>query len=139
MMIDIRNEVISILKANFPNHKLYGEKVTQGLIRPCFFIDLIPIDIVKLSPNMQERSMIIDVQYMSLEDTKLKNLEMAETLGQLFTTIEFGEFKAKVSNERFDIVDGILHYLFDLDFIVIGKQEEQIDLIGNINLNEEAI
>jgi hypothetical protein len=138
MMLDIRNEIIKVLKNNFPDHKIYGEKVTQGLIRPCFFVDLIPVDIEEINPEMQERSMFVDIQYMSNEDTKAKNLETAETLSRIFTIVEFNNFRIRTTNKRFEIVDGILHYLFDLDFIVLGSQEENTPLIGEINLNKEV-
>jgi hypothetical protein len=139
MMPSILKSVIQTLKNTYPDHKIYEEKVTQGLKRPCFFVDIIPIALEKESPNRQDRSLIVDIQYMSFEDTKVKNLEMAESLGQLFNSIEFDNFKVNPSNERFEVVDGILHYLFDLDFLVIGSQEDSSDLIGEININREVL
>ncbi|PGT89213.1 MULTISPECIES: phage tail terminator family protein [Bacillaceae] len=139
MILDIRENIIKTLKTNFQNHKIYGEKKTQGLTRPCFFVDILPIDAQKITPNMQEKSYIVDVQYMSLEDTKLKNLEMSEKISQLFThVIGTGGKRISVTNERFEIIDGILHYLFDIDFILIGKQTDEHELMKNINLNREV-
>lgn len=137
-MTSIRDSIVSKLATTFPDHTIYDEKVLQGLKRPCFFVDLIPIDIVKVSPNRQDRSMIVDIQYMSLEDTKTKNLETAELLGQLFSVVEFNNFRVSVSNERYEMLDGILHYLFDLDFILIGGQTETEPNMGEFILNKEV-
>jgi hypothetical protein len=139
MMIEIRDSVINILINNFPNHKVYDEKVTQGLDRPCFFVDLIPIGMEDSNPNVEEHSMFIDVQYMSKENTKEKNLEMVDKLRPLFKMIEFNGFRVSSSDKRFEIIDGILHFLFDLDFTLYGKQEENLPNIGNVNFNKEVI
>lgn len=138
-MLDIRNSIIKELKTSFPDHKIYGEKVTQGLVKPCFFVDLIPIDLVKVNSNLQERSMFVDIQYMSVEDTKVKNLEMAEKLGQMFSLVEFNGFRVRPTNGRFEIIDKILHYLFDLDFKVFGQETETSPLMGEVKLKEEVL
>jgi hypothetical protein len=139
MMVDIRDSVISILKTNFPDHKTYDEKVTQGLKRPCFFVDLIPVDVDDSHPNVEEHSMFIDVQYMSKEDTKEKNLEMIDKLRPLFKILEFSGLRVSSSNKRFETIDGILHFLFDLDFTLYGKQDENLSTIGSVNLNKEVL
>jgi hypothetical protein len=139
MMIEIRDFIIDVLKANFPDHKVYDEKVTQGLKRPCFFVDLIPIDMDDSNPNIEEHSMFIDVQYMSKEDTKEKNLEMVDKLRPLFKIIEFNSLRVSASNKRIEMIDGILHFLFNLDFTLYGKQEDNLPTIGNVNLKKEVL
>jgi hypothetical protein len=139
MMIEIRDYVIDVLLANFPDHKVYDEKVTQGLKRPCFFVDLIPIDMDDSNPNTEEHSMFIDVQYMSKEDTKEKNLEMVDKLRPMFKIIEFNDLRVSASNKRIEMIDGILHFLFDLDFTLYGKQEDNLPTIGNVNLKKEVL
>lgn len=138
MMLEIRDSVIDILKENFPDHKTYDEKVTQGLKRPCFFVDLIPIDVDDSNPNVEEHSMFIDVQYMSKEDTKNKNLEMIDKLRPLFKVLRFNGLCVSPTNKRFEIFDGILHFLFDVDFILYGSSEENLPNIGNVNLKKEV-
>jgi hypothetical protein len=141
MMVKIRDAIITMLKTKFPTHKVYGEKVVQGLVRPCFFVDLLPVDFIQETPNKQDRSIIVDVQYMSLEDTKLKNLEMAESLGTLFPVITLPDgLSVRPTNGRYEIIDGILHFLFDLDFLVFGNIEDpEVELIGDVNLNREVL
>jgi hypothetical protein len=141
MMVKIRDAVISILKNKFPNHNIYDEKVVQGLKRPCFFVDLLPIDFNQETPNKQVISIIVDIQYMSLEDTKLKNLEMAESLGTTFPVITLPDgIRIRPKEGRYELFDGILHYLFDLDFLVFGNKEDtEEELIGKINLDREVL
>lgn len=139
MIIDIRKNIMKLLKANYPDHKIYGEKIEQGLVRPCFFVDMLPIDFEKLNTEMQKHLITVDIQYMSLEDSKEKNLEMASQLPQLFPFVSFESGKRiQCTNGQFEIVDGILHYLFDLDFIVRINVDEGLPMIGEINLNREV-
>jgi hypothetical protein len=139
MIVDIQHSIIKQLKTNFPDHKVYGEKVEQGLVRPCFFVDILPITFEKINPEMQSQLVTVDIQYMSQEDTKAKNLEMASQLPQIFSYIELPDGKKiRITNEQFETIDGILHYLFDLDFIVKMNVDEGLPMIGQLNLNEEV-
>ncbi|MCM3599391.1 hypothetical protein M3175_01505 [Robertmurraya korlensis] len=137
-MVKIKDSIVKVLSDTFTDHQVYDEKKTQGLKRPCFFVDIIPVAFEKPTPNQQERSIIVDVQYMSLEETKEENLVMSEELGQMFSVISFDTYKIKPSEERYEIVDGILHYLFDLDFTVYGTQEDSTPMIGQVNLTKEV-
>lgn len=137
-MVKIKNSIVEVLSQTFTDHQVYDEKKTQGLQRPCFFVDILPIALEKVSPNQQERSLIVDIQYMSSNETKEENLIMAEELGQMFPIISFDTYKVKPSEERYEIVDGILHYLFDLDFTVYGTQEDSTPMIGQVNLTKEV-
>lgn len=139
MNIEIQHSIMKRLKTEFPDHKIYGEKVEQGLVRPCFFVDLLPIDFEKINPELQRQLITVDIQYMSFEDTKEKNLEMASILPQLFhyVTLDDGK-RIQITEEKFETIDGILHYLFDLDFIVKLIVDDGLPMIGEINLNREV-
>lgn len=134
MILEIKKAIFQKLKQAFPDHTLYGESVKQGLSRPCFFIDILPINVNFINPTMIERSIIVDVQYMSKEDTKQKNLEMSEQLIPLFETLTLPTGEVRPINQRFEILDGILHFLFDLDVLVrIDRSDENNDIMGEIH------
>lgn len=135
MILETKKAILSNLKIAFPDHKLYGEKVVQGLVRPCFFVDIIPIDVEKINSTMQSRSIMVDVQYMSKEDTKQKNLEMSEKLIDVFEKLTLVDNDVNPINKRFEIIDGILHFLFDLDVLIFYKETNTGPLMGQINLN----
>lgn len=135
MMTQIQRSIMTKLKTEFPTYKIYGEKVEQGLIRPCFFVDLLPIDFEEINSEMHKYLVTVDVQYMSLEDTKAKNIEMIPIIPQLFTYISLTDgTKIQTINGQFEIIDGILHYLFDLEFIARLDIAPTEPLIGEINL-----
>lgn len=136
MMIEIQRSIMKKLKTEFPLYKIYGEKVEQGLRRPCFFVDLLPIDFEEINSEVQRQLITVDIQYMSAEDTKAKNLEMASQLPQIFTFISLDDgTRIQTANGQFETIDGILHYLFDLDFIVKLDITATEPLIGEITLN----
>lgn len=137
MILDVKDAIFKKLKSAFPDHKLYGEKVKQGLSRPCFFVDILPIDVNFRNKDMMERSIIVDVQYMSKEDTKEKNQEMSEQLIPLFEALTLPTGDIRLINQRFEILDGILHLLFDIDVLVkIDRSsiEEPQELMGELHL-----
>lgn len=140
MIIDVRKSIMKQLKFEFPDHKVYGEKVEQGLQRPCFFVDILPIDVEKFNKEFQKHLITVDIQYMSKEDTKEKNLEMASLFPQVFdyVLLENGN-QIKITNEQFETIDGILHYLFDLEFMVKLNIEDDEPMIGEININVDEI
>ncbi|GCD83670.1 hypothetical protein PTHTG4_27340 [Parageobacillus thermoglucosidasius] len=132
MMTALRNAIISKLKTVFPDHKIYGEKVEQGLKKPCFFITVLPGDFIDLGKSMQQREITIDIQYLSKEETNAKNIEMADLLNDLFQKITFDGLTVNVIERRFEIVDDILHFFLDLDIILMLKDTEQYDLMQEI-------
>lgn len=139
MMLSLRDAIISKLKTTFPDHKIYGEKVEQGLKKPCFFITVLPGDVIELSKSMQQREITIDVQYLSEEETNAKNIEMADLLNDLFQRITFDGLTVSVIERRFEIVDDILHFFLDLDFIVMLSDTEQHELMQEIIHNKEVL
>jgi hypothetical protein len=139
MMLALRDAIISKLKTAFPDHKIYGEKVEQGLKKPCFFITILPGDFTDLSKLTQRREITIDIQYLSVEETNVKNIEMADLLTDLFKKIEFNGLTVIVIEKRFEIVDDILHFLIDLDFVLMLKDTEQHELIQEIIHNKEVL
>lgn len=139
MMASLRNAVISKLKTAFPDHKIYGEKVEQGLRKPCFFITVLPGDVIELNKLMQQREITIDIQYLSEEETNAKNVEMADLLNDLFRSIAFDGLTVNIVERRFEIVDDILHFFLDLDFIVMLSAAEQQDLMQEIIHNREVL
>mgnify|MGYP001770544473 CR=1 FL=1 len=139
MMLALRNAIISKLKTIFPDHKIYGEKVEQGLKKPCFFITVLPGDVIELSKSVQQREITVDIQYLSAEETNAKNIEMADILTDLFKKIDFDDLSLNVIEKRFEIVDDVLHFFIDLDFILILKDTEEHELMQEIIHNKEVL
>ncbi|EMI10370.1 phage tail terminator family protein [Anoxybacillus gonensis] len=139
MMLALRDAIISKLKSAFPDHKIYGEKVEQGLKKPCFFITILPGDFTDLSKSMQQREITVDIQYLSIDETNVKNIEMADILTDLFKKIDFNDLSVNVIERRFEIVDDVLHFFIDLNFILILKDTEEHEFMQEIIYNEEVL
>nr|WP_223811982.1 hypothetical protein [Geobacillus sp. 46C-IIa] len=88
---------------------------------------------------MQQREITIDIQYLSEEETNAKNVEMADLLNDLFRSIAFDGLTVNIVERRFEIVDDILHFFLDLDFIVMLSAAEQQDLMQEIIHNREVL
>ncbi len=138
MMSSIRKAIFQLLKSEFPTHTLYGEKVPQGLKKPCFFITFLPVSTTKLSKYQQQREVTIDIQYLSQEETNEKNIEMGDMLTDLFQQINFDGYSINVTEMRYEIVDDILHFFIDLNFILLMKDDEPQDYINEVYKNGEA-
>jgi len=137
-MLALRDAIISKLKSAFPDHKIYGEKVEQGLKKPCFFITILPSNFSDLSKSMQQREITVYIQYLSTEETNVKNIEMVDILTDLFKQIDFNDLSVNVIERRFEIVDDVLHFFIDLDFILIWKDTEEHELMQEIIHNKEV-
>lgn len=118
MTIEAIKKAISLkLKSKFPTHKIYTEEIPQGLKRPCFFIEILPINTSNVNKFHREKLINIDIQYFSINETNAENFTMIEELNDLINgVLEVEDRTFTIQQATTDIVDKILHYSFDLDF-----------------------
>lgn len=116
---DIVNHLKKLLKTNFPTYKIYSDEIKENMIRPAFHINLMPETSINFNVFYREQNVLIDISYFSddLPDmqSKTKNLDMANTLQNIFNTdIKIYDNYINVSELDFDIVDRVLHTTFNL-------------------------
>lgn len=135
MIAAIKDSIAAKLKTKFPEYKIYDEFVMQGFKTPCFFIKLIPITTKNLG-LYKEKTITINIQYYSDDETNEKNYSMLEELENIFIgTINVSDRNFTIENVEHEIVDTILHFMFTLNF-VDGIYTEEGEYGGEIYLKE---
>lgn len=138
MYESFKKAIMRELKSEFNNHTIYGEGIEQGFKRPSFFVAVIPVTNEFTNKNRRERGTMFDIVYFSKRETNEENLKMMDTLCNMFSTINVGERTFICKKQRFTIVDGLLHYMFDIDLIEFDNTE-QCEIAREININKGVI
>ncbi|MCD3223940.1 phage tail terminator family protein [Clostridium botulinum] len=83
-LIDIYGAIKKqLLKTGIKN--IYDAEVTQGFKRPCFFINLIVDKDDNETIHLNEKNILVSINYFSKNKTQLENLEMYEILKKSFS------------------------------------------------------
>jgi len=97
--------------------RIYGNEVKEGFQRPCFFVQVLPVQDRIESANLERRLITVIIHYFSEQATDPENLTMADTLRQTFgMVIAAAGRKFTRGDARIDTVDGVLQFKFDLSF-----------------------
>jgi len=120
--------------------KTYGNEVKEGFLRPCFFVNLIPVTSDTIKKVTSENSLMIEIVYFSENKTDLENLQMYDTLKGILTPIlTIGTRKLLVRNFRAQVIDEDDHIYsvkLDLNFYdEIVDTTPIADPMGTISLN----
>lgn len=135
-LIDIQKSISRKLNSKFNDHFIYSEEVKQGLKRPAFFINIIPISTDNF-PVYKEKLINIDIMYFSSNETSEENLNMINMLEELFNmTLIIADREITIGSLNFRIVDDILHCNFSLDFT---DDVPTVELDPNLGYTPETI
>jgi len=114
---DVRYAVHTSLDAAFPTIPISGEEIKQNLDPPHFFVRLLePAHTQELGRRFR-RELPFAVRYFS-EGGNEDLYAMAETLTAALQRIDVGGRPVAGTNMRFQIVDGVLHFLVDYTLLV---------------------
>lgn len=138
MYESFKKSIMRELKKEFNDCTIYGEGVEQGFKRPSFFVSVIPVTNEFTNKNRRERGTMLDIIYFSKKDTHTENLKMMDELCDMFRTLEVEGRTFICKKQRFNIVDGLLHYMFDIDLIEFERAEHG-EIANEININKEVI
>lgn len=162
-LIDIKNEIISKLRNTFTTteiKKIYGDKVKQGMQKPCFFVLLIPLK-TENELLYKAKSVMIKITYFSEVETLEDNLQILEKLQSVFT------LSLKIKDEYLTIgetthtLDNFLQFGFTVNFndgneVIsftdndgktqimlpqsdLGYTEETFELFGELEFNKQEV
>lgn len=131
-LIDLKSSINGVLKANFPLVKIYSSDTEEGFKRPAFFTQVIPVNSEYGTVNFTSNSIMVVINYFSKNGTELENLIMYEDIRKAFGMIlKVNQRSFLLENIRSEIVDGILQFRFDLDYLV------DIEKIDNHEIMQE--
>ena len=105
------------LSTNFVGHAIYSEPVIEGMTRPSFSIQLMPLTSTNFNDYYREQKVLIDISYYSDEPADLqsnsKNFEMANLLENAFNGgIKVLDRILNLQELDFNIVERVLHSTF---------------------------
>ena len=135
MYESFKKAIMKELKKNFKDHTIYGENVPQGFKRPCFFVSVTPVVSEFIGKNRRERVTIFDVIYFSENETKAENLKMMDELSNMFMTLDVNGKTFICKKQRFNVVDDLLHYMFNVDLIEFDGSERG-SVVHEVKINK---
>jgi len=139
---DLLNGLKTILFNNFTGHAIYSEEITQGMKRPSFFIQLMPLSSLNFNDYYRQQRALIDISYFSDEAADLqsnfKNFEMANNLEAVLNTdIKVLDRNLNLQELEFETVDRILHSTFTL--LWYNENEVTKAYLNQFNIVQEIV
>lgn len=126
MVNSLLNAVTKQLGTTFgTDYKYYVENVEQGLVKPCFTIDiLLPLQRSK-SPILYDRTMPLVVHYFSDSETNLKQdcYEMSERVLECLEYLRYQNTILRGEDISWQIVDGVLQIFITYRFTTVMDQD----------------
>lgn len=126
MVNSLLNAVTKQLGTTFgTDYKYYVENVEQGLVKPCFTIDLLlPLQRSK-SPILYDRTMPLVVHYFSDSKTNLKQdcYNMAERVLECLEYLPYQNTMIRGEDISWQIVDEVLQIFITYRFTTVMSQE----------------
>lgn len=118
--VDIARSVTGVLTGAFPTIPVYGDEVTEGYNKPCFFIGLYPVDTTTETKNLFSTTIMIVVTYMTNNKSSIANYNMMNQLKQAFgITLGVGNRSLLIQNSETEKVndDGdVFQFSFSLTY-----------------------
>lgn len=114
---DVRYAVHTALDAAFPDIRIHGEEIKQGLNPPCFFVRLLqPAHTQELDRRYMRYHPFVVRYFPAAGNAEM--YDMAEQLTAALQQIDVAGRPVRGVGMRFEIVDGVLHFFVDYDFHV---------------------
>ncbi|WP_341465521.1 phage tail terminator family protein [Clostridium uliginosum] len=130
-------EIRKILGREFPNVTVYDEEIKQGFKKPYFFVKILTSNQIKELNRRYKRNVYFDISYFSdKESINLDYFNMADSLYKTLEYVEVDSKKYRTLNMKHEIVDEVLHFMFQLKFNLLKKIEQtdmeklEVDISG---------
>lgn len=136
-LVDIKKSINQVLKANFPTIKIYSSDTKEGFTRPAFFTSIIPITLDYETTNFTSNKLMIIINYFRENGSELENIKMHDKFIKAFgMNLKVNQRSFLLKNIRSEIVDEVLQFRFDLDFLdSLEITKEEYETIKELNMN----
>lgn len=132
---DVRYAVHTALDAAFPDIRIHGEEIKQGLNPPCFFVRLLqPAHTQELDRRYMRYHPFV-VRYFASERSNDDMYEMAEKLTEALQWIQVADRSVRGTGMRFEILDEVLHFFVEYNFHVWAPKSED-PAMGSLDVQE---
>lgn len=121
---DVLNAVSVAIDAKHPNMPIFGEEIKQQLSPPGFHIKLLEPSHTHELGRRYSRSHPVVVRYFSDKRENEDMYAMAESLMDILEWITLGGQLLNGTNMYFEIVDEVLHFFVQYNFLVWREQPQ---------------
>ena len=137
--IDIRNAITKKLSSN--GNRIYYENIDK-VKKPCFFINLVTYNKEFNTFYREQKKITIDLLYFPKED-KMQSTEIVNALENIDEQFEISGTKTlrvldrslNIKNATMNIIDGVGHYIFDIDLFDVYGKPISYELMNDLDLN----
>lgn len=134
--IDIKKAINTALKTSFPEIDINAGEIKEGFKRPSFFTQIIPVLREFETQCYTSNKVLVVVNYFPKKNVELDSLKMMNSLQQTFgMTLKVGNRVLTLQNIRSSIVDEIVQFKFDLDYLENIAKKETTTVMGEILTN----
>lgn len=134
----VRYALNAALDAEFPDIRIMGEEIKQGLEPPCFFVRLLEPEHTRELGRRAMRIHPFVVRYYGIDRKNDDYYDMAEKLTSALQQIDVNGITVRGIDMRFEIVDEVLHFFVNYNFLVwehapdVPKMQD-LDILEGIN------
>ena len=135
---DIKTAINNVIRS----HKgvVYSNETQEGYKKPAFFVDIMPLEVSRISAVYDEITLSVEIQYEPAVQTNEECLRVARQINSWFSVpISVGDRKVNAPDEiQHATEDTILFSSFTLTTTVIHNEEQYNDetpTIGEIHMN----
>lgn len=135
-MIDIKKSIVEKLE---PLGKVIANDIRSGFDKPAFFIQLMPLGDTP-GVNISTITLMINIHYFPNDKIELENLKMLDNLRKIFIhTLKCGDRVFTLSDKRFDIIDNVLQFTFDIRYTeeTLNEFEEEYETAIDLSIDFE--
>lgn len=129
------------IRAGFSESEIvnvYKDIPTQGMVKPCVFIQIVTDDSNRLTKNSFMRSYILDIRYHPADDNNMKDTtcsQIATKMLDYVNTINVSGLPVKAQEMQCKVQDEVLHCIITYRFKV-NAIEEILNKMQNLGLKE---
>lgn len=105
------------IKRHFPEARISGEEINQ-IIPPAFSVLILTSSQTQELGTRYLRNHTFNIRYFAPDKTNDEMHEVAEQLYDIMETIEIRGLKYRGTSMNHEIVDRVLHFLVDYNFLV---------------------
>ncbi|MBP0725537.1 hypothetical protein J5Y03_10090 [Bacillus sp. RG28] len=135
MINSLKDGVVARLNELYPTIKVYTENRTHGISKTAFFVEIEPISIDRPAKNLEEHHHMVNVTFYQEKDIKNNLYNVLENLGRNLVSCLVDGHEASFLNNKSSIVDGLLHYQFEVNFMIILKPEQTGNSMSDIQIS----
>ncbi len=112
------------LDIHFTDIEIFIDEMKQGIVAPCFFIQLLNAGQEQIVGNRYHREQSFDVHYFPKNSTS----ELNNMSDQLMNALEYIEVEGGLvrgTKMHSEVVDGVLHFFVDFNLIITKQKHDE--------------